>query len=61
MARFEERLDQVVDQMTDRMADLMNRRGRGDFENPFYGEDDSVYEENPEGQGRRGDNNRRWG
>ncbi|XP_076931934.1 uncharacterized protein LOC143597275 [Bidens hawaiensis] len=52
MARVEQQLDQVVDQLTDRMADLMNRRrqvpenreGR-DFDNPFFGHDDSSSEE----------------
>ncbi|XP_076902401.1 uncharacterized protein LOC143557144 [Bidens hawaiensis] len=69
MPRVEQRLDQVVDQLTDRIADLLNcrrlapknREGR-DFDNPFYGNDDSSSEEGFGREPRRehGDGNRRW-
>ncbi|GJW84105.1 hypothetical protein Tco_0157250 [Tanacetum coccineum] len=71
MARMEERLGQFVDQLTDRMNDMMNPRRRRDrnnrgsegegSENPFFEDDDSSSDEQPDRprQNQREDN-RRW-
>ncbi|GKB29890.1 reverse transcriptase domain-containing protein [Tanacetum coccineum] len=58
MARIEERLDQFIDQLADRMNDMMNPRRRGDrndqrsedeeLENPFFEDDGSSSDEQPD-------------
>ncbi|GJR55869.1 putative reverse transcriptase domain-containing protein [Tanacetum coccineum] len=71
MARMEERLGQFVDQLADRMNDMMNPRGRGGrnnrgsegegSENPFFEDDDSSSDEQPDRPRRnQREDNRRW-
>ncbi|GKD15109.1 hypothetical protein Tco_1199516 [Tanacetum coccineum] len=71
MTRIEERLDQFVDQLADRMNDMMNPRRRGDrndqrsedeeLENPFFEDDGSSSDEQPDRPRRnQREENRRW-
>ncbi|GJR83181.1 hypothetical protein Tco_0153966 [Tanacetum coccineum] len=71
MARMEERLGQFVDQLADRMNDMMNPRRRRDrnnrgsedegSENPFFEDDDSSFDDQPDRPRRnQREDNRRW-